>query len=90
MLTNLSKKILKLQLKFIFHDTQKMDTQKKITELEEKIAWLEDGLERQGQELTKALEALDNLQRQFKLLFSKVSDPYAVRDLKDEVPPPHY
>ena len=39
---------------------------------------------------TSVYETLDKLKVQFKILYSKVGDPYATRDLKDEVPPPHY
>ncbi len=67
-----------------------MNDSEKIISLEEKIAWLEDQLNEQGQELTDLARKYDELARQFKLLYSKVGDPYAVRSLKDEVPPPHY
>lgn len=58
--------------------------------LEEKVAWLEDQLESQGAELSQLYDKLDKLERQFKILYSKVGDPYATRSQKDEVPPPHY
>ncbi len=62
----------------------------KIISLEEKISWLEDQLDSQGKELSAFYEKLDKLERQFKVLYSKVGDPYATRSQKDEVPPPHY
>ena len=54
------------------------------------MAWLEDQLESQGAELSQLYDKLDKLERQFKILYSKVGDPYATRSQKDEVPPPHY
>lgn len=67
-----------------------MNKDSKIIALEEKIAWLEEQLDTQGRELTNLYDSLDKLQRQFKILYSKVGDPYATRSQKDEVPPPHY
>ena len=67
-----------------------MSDSEKLVELEEKISWLEAELEKQSNELTSVYETLDKLKVQFKSLYSKVGDPYATRDLKDEVPPPHY
>lgn len=61
-----------------------------IISLEEKIAWLEDIIERQSKELSDLYDKMDKLGRQFKVLYSKVGDPYATRSQKDEVPPPHY
>lgn len=66
------------------------DTEQRMLALEEKCAWLEDQLENQGRELTQALDELNALKRSLKILISKTADPYATRDLKDEVPPPHY
>ena len=65
-------------------------THTKLIELEEKIAWLENQLDEQGEQLNAALTELAALKQQFAHLYQKVSDPYAVRSLKDEVPPPHY
>ena len=67
-----------------------MQENDKLIALEEKVAWLEDQLESQGAELSKLYDKLDKLERQFKILYSKVGDPYATRSQKDEVPPPHY
>ena len=67
-----------------------MSDSEKLVELEEKISWLEAELEKQSNEVTSVYETLDKLKVQFKILYSKVGDPYATRDLKDEVPPPHY
>ncbi len=67
-----------------------MDKTAEVIALEEKIAWLENQLDEQGQQLTALLTELDRLREQFKLLYQRVGDPYAVRPLKDEVPPPHY
>lgn len=65
-------------------------TDKKIIELEEKISWLQDQVDSQAKELDDLYDLIDKLQRQFKILYSKVGDPYATRSEKDEVPPPHY
>lgn len=67
-----------------------MQENNKLIALEEKVAWLEDQLESQGAELSQLYDKLDKLERQFKILYSKVGDPYATRSQKDEVPPPHY
>ena len=67
-----------------------MEENDKLIALEEKVAWLEDQLESQGAELSQLYDKLDKLERQFKILYSKVGDPYATRSQKDEVPPPHY
>ncbi len=61
-----------------------------IISLEEKIAWLEDIIDKQSKELSDLYDKIDKLERQFKVLYSKVGDPYATRSQKDEVPPPHY
>ena len=67
-----------------------MQENDKLIALEEKVAWLEDQLESQGAELSQLYDKLDKLERQFKILYSKVGDTYATRSQKDEVPPPHY
>lgn len=67
-----------------------MQENDKLIALEEKVSWLEDQLESQGAELSQLYDKLDKLERQFKILYSKVGDPYATRSQKDEVPPPHY
>ncbi|MCR5537130.1 MAG: SlyX family protein [Succinivibrio sp.] len=67
-----------------------MNSSTEIIALEEKIAWLENQLEEQGEQLNRALNELAALRQEFAHLYQKVSDPYAVRSLKDEVPPPHY
>ena len=67
-----------------------MQENDKLIALEEKVAWLEDQLESQGAELSQLYDKLDKLERQFKILYSKVGDPYDTRSQKDEVPPPHY
>lgn len=67
-----------------------MQENDKLIALEEKVTWLEDQLESQGAELSQLYDKLDKLERQFKILYSKVGDPYATRSQKDEVPPPHY
>ena len=66
------------------------EMQQRVQTLEEKCAWLEDQLDNQGRELTTTLDELNTLKRSLKILISKTADPYATRDLKDEVPPPHY
>ncbi len=67
-----------------------MEKEEKIIALEEKIAWLEEQLDAQANELNNIYDKMDKLERQFKILCSKVGDPYATRAMKDEVPPPHY
>ncbi|MGN0901688.1 MAG: SlyX family protein [Succinivibrio sp.] len=67
-----------------------MKSDENVTKLEEKIAWLEDQLDKMGDELDSVYSRLEKLERQFKLLYSKVGDPFATRSQKDEVPPPHY
>lgn len=67
-----------------------MQENDKLIALEEKVAWLEDQLESEGAELSQLYDKLDKLERQFKILYSKVGDPYATRSQKDEDPPPHY
>ncbi len=62
----------------------------RLTALEEKCAWLENLIERQGRELDAALKEIGALKLSIKIMLSKGGDPYATRDLKDEVPPPHY
>jgi len=62
----------------------------RIVAMEEKIAWLEDQLDSQAKELDTLYDRTDKLEQQIKFLFSKIGDPYATRDQKDEVPPPHY
>lgn len=67
-----------------------MEKEEKIIALEEKIAWLEEQLDAQANELNNIYDKMDKLERQFKILYSKVGDRYATRAMKDEVPPPHY
>lgn len=67
-----------------------MEKEEKIIALEEKIAWLEEQLDAQANELNNIYDKIDKLERRFKILYSKVGDPYATRAMKDEVPPPHY
>ncbi|MGN0894033.1 MAG: SlyX family protein [Succinivibrio sp.] len=67
-----------------------MDKDQKIITLEEKIAWLEGIIDTQSNELNNLYDRMDKLERQFRILYSKVGDPYATRAQKDEVPPPHY
>ena len=69
-----------------------MNTSKdtKLIELEEKLAWLEAQVDSQARELSGLYDKLDKLQNQFKILYSKVGDPYATVSQKDEVSPPHY
>ena len=67
-----------------------MEKEEKIIAHEEKIAWLEEQLDAQANELNNIYDKMDKLERQFRILYSKVGDPYATRAMKDEVPPPHY
>uniref|UniRef100_UPI00402AD6FE hypothetical protein n=1 Tax=Succinivibrio sp. TaxID=2053619 RepID=UPI00402AD6FE len=64
-----------------------MEKEEKIIALEEKIAWLEEQLDAQANELNNIYDKMDKLERQLKILYSKVGDPYATRAMKDEVPP---
>lgn len=66
------------------------DTEALLMKLEEKIAWMQDQLDTQGNELTQAINEITELKQQLRMLYQKTGDPYATRDLKDEVPPPHY
>ena len=50
----------------------------------------EEQLDAQANELNNIYDKMEKLERQFKILYSKVGDPYATRAMKDEVPPPHY
>lgn len=68
----------------------KTNDQTRLTDLEEKCAWLENVVEEQGKALNEALKEICALKLSVKILLSKSGDPYATRDLKDEVPPPHY
>ena len=84
-------------LKEVINDLAKMtgrevskEKEEKIIALEEKIAWLEEQLDAQANELNNIYDKMYKLERQFKILYSKVGDPYATRAMKDEVPPPHY
>ena len=61
-----------------------------VEELEEKIAWLEAQLDAQGAELKNLQDSLLKMQRAFRMLASRMEDPYATRSESDEVPPPHY
>ena len=62
-----------------------MEKEEKIIALEEKIAWLEEQLDAQANELNNIYDKMDKLERQFRILYSKVGDPYATRAMKDEV-----
>lgn len=68
----------------------KKNDQTRLTALEEKCAWLENVVEEQGNALNEAIKEIRTLKLSVKILLSKSGDPYATRDLKDEVPPPHY
>ncbi len=59
-----------------------MEKEEKIIALEEKIAWLEEQLDAQANELNNIYDKMDKLERQFKILYSKVGDPYATRAMK--------
>jgi uncharacterized coiled-coil protein SlyX len=84
------KKIIISKIKKVTDFFMVRENRNDIISLEEKIAWLEDIIERQSKELSDLYDKMDKLERQFKVLYSKVGDPYATRSQKDEVPPPHY
>ena len=75
-----------------------MEKEEKIIALEEKIAFIEGAFLAVGNVSNPStsgyhLEFIftkERLAKQFKILYSKVGDPYATRAMKDEVPPPHY
>ncbi|MGN0909718.1 MAG: SlyX family protein [Succinivibrio sp.] len=58
--------------------------------LEEKAAWLEAQLDDQGREIKALQDRLMMMEKAFRMLASKMQDPYATRSLDEEVPPPHY
>lgn len=62
----------------------------RIEELEERIAWLEAELDGQGGEIKALQDRLTRMEKAFRMLASKVQDPYATRSIGEEVPPPHY
>ena len=61
-----------------------------IIKLQEKVAWLESELEKQSNLLNGLYERFEIMQKDLAFLKTKVLDPYATCDEKDEVPPPHY
>ncbi|WP_277297238.1 SlyX family protein [Succinatimonas hippei] len=61
-----------------------------LIKMQEKMAWLEDLLERSGKEIAELEDKVLKLERDMRILSSKIAEPSAVRDLKDETPPPHY
>ena len=61
-----------------------------IIRMQEKIAWLEEMLELSGKENAILFERIEFLEREVKIISSRIAEPDAVRDLKDETPPPHY
>ena len=61
-----------------------------LIKMQEKMAWLEDLLEKSGKEIVELEDKVLKLERDMRILSSKIAEPSAVRDLKDETPPPHY
>ena len=61
-----------------------------VEDLEEKIAWLEAQLDTQGMEIKNLQDQVLKIQSAFRMLASRMEDPYATRSESDEVPPPHY
>ena len=61
-----------------------------LIKMQEKMAWLEDLLERSGKEIAELEDKVLKLERDMRILSSKIAEPSAVRVLKDETPPPHY
>ena len=58
-----------------------MEKEEKIIALEEKIAWLEEQLDAQANELNNIYDKMDKLERQFKILYSKVGDTVKAGDV---------
>ena len=64
--------------------------EKRFIALEERSAWLENEIARQGEELARALTEIGRLRDQIRLLYSGTAEPAAVRPWSEETPPPHY
>ncbi len=62
----------------------------RLTKLEERLAYTEALLDDSTQAINTLQDAVMRLQDQIKILAVRQGEISAVRDLKDEVPPPHY
>lgn len=68
-----------------------MKTQEeRILLLEERMAYLEAMLQQSTEVINELQDQCRKLQEQIKILAVRQGEISAVRDLKDEVPPPHY
>ncbi|MBO8415527.1 MAG: SlyX family protein [Proteobacteria bacterium] len=64
--------------------------EEKILKLEERMAYLEDELERSNAFIAALLDDCAALKDQVRILAVRQGEISAVCDLKDETPPPHY
>ena len=66
-------------------------TEKRLAELETKLAFAEDLIDTLNQTVFRQQEQLDSLQQQLRLLHQRVQNilPEETRNLRDEIPP-HY
>lgn len=63
----------------------------RLLKLEERMAYLEDGIESLGRELSEMFKELRMVQAQIKILAKRQEDSTsAVCPPSEEVPPPHY
>lgn len=62
----------------------------RILKLEERLAYLEDELERSNAFIATLLDDCAKLKDQVRILAVRQGEISAVCDLKDETPPPHY
>ncbi len=62
----------------------------KLIYLQEKIAWLENSNEELTNYVGTLVDKIDALEYKLKVFEQKANNESAVRDLKDETPPPHY
>lgn len=62
----------------------------KLIYLQEKVAWLENSNEELTTYVGALVDKIDSLEYKLKVFEQKATNESAVRDLKDETPPPHY
>lgn len=67
-----------------------MQNEAYINKLEEKIAWLESEHEKYIETIGTLFQKIDKLELEILRLKHIQKEISAVRDQKDEVPPPHY
>ena len=71
-------------------DTKCASLEARLTFLEERLAYTEALLDESTQVINGLQDAVVKLQDQEKILAARQGEISAVRDLRDEVPPPHY